>query len=168
MGFRLYEIDGAIQDILDRCAVDPDTGEVAEDWEGFRPDMDAALDALHYDRERIVLYLGAKVKEYDLLADAIKAETKRLRARAATLENQSERLKNYIRSNIPEGQKYEDGRVKLSWRKSVGVLIRDMSALPDRLVKVERTPMLAEIKKELKEHELPGAELEKRNNLVIR
>jgi len=168
MGFRLYEIDGAIQDILDRCSVDPDTGEAAEDWEGFRPDMDAALDALEYDRERIALHLAAKVKECDLLAKAIKAEVKRLRERTATLEKRSARLQEYIRSNIPEGQKYEDARVRIAWRKGNRVLIRDESALPDRLVKIERTPKLAEIKKELKEHELPGAELDKRNNLVIR
>lgn len=165
---HLYEIDGAIQQILDRCAVDPTTGEAPEEWEGFRPDMEAALDDLEYTRERIALHLGAKVKEYEAMADAISAEAKRLQKRAALFARKADRLKAYIQANVPEGQKYEDERVRISWRKSTRVLIRDQDALPDRLKRVTVAPALDEIRKELKQHELPGAELETRKNLVIR
>ena len=165
---NLYEIDGAIQQILDRCAVDPETGEVAEDWDGFRPDMEAALDALEYERGKLALHLGAKVKEYDALGDAIASEAKRLKARADVLYRRCERLKAYIAENIPSGEVLEDARVRISWRKSQRVLIRDADALPERLWRVKREPALDLIRKELAEHEVAGAQMETRMNLVIK
>jgi len=163
-----YEIDGAIQQILDRCAVDPETGEAAEDWDGFRPDMEAALDALEYERGKVALHLGAKTKEYDALGDAIASEAKRLKSRADVLYRRAERLKAYIAENIPSGEALEDARVRLSWRKSQRVLIRDADALPERLWRVRREPALDLIKKELAEHEVAGAQMETRMNLVIK
>ena len=165
---NLYEIDGAIQQILDRCAVDPETGEVAEDWDGFRPDMEAALDALEYERGKLALHLGAKVKEYDALGDAIASEAKRLKERADVLYRRAERLKAYIAENIPSGSTHEDARVRISWRRSERVLIRDADALPERLWRVRREPALDLIRKELKEHEVAGAQMETRMNLVIK
>ena len=165
---NLYEIDGAIQQILDRCAVDPETGEVAEDWDGFRPDMEAALDALEYERGKLALHLGAKTKEYDALGDAIASEAKRLKERADVLYRRAERLKAYIAENIPSGSTHEDARVRISWRRSERVLIRDADALPERLWRVRREPALDLIRKELKEHEVAGAQMETRMNLVIK
>src|SRR5574338_538929 len=116
---KLYEIDAAIQAILDRCEVNPETGEVDEN--GYRPDLDAALDALEYEREKIALHLGAKVKEYEAFADAIASEAKALRERAGVLSRRAERLRSYIAANIRQGERYADARVALSWRKSAGV-----------------------------------------------
>ena len=164
---KLYEVDGAIQQILDRCAVDPDTGEAPEEWGGFRPDMEAALDALEYKREQLALHLGAKVKEYEALADAIASEAKRLKRRSDVLAARADRLRAYIAANIPEGMKYEDERVRIGWRRSERVLIRDSEALPERLWRVTRAPALDLIRRELKEKEVPGAEMEKRMNLVV-
>src|SRR3990172_8794704 len=163
-----YEIDGAIQQILDRCAVDPETGEAAEDWDGFRPDLAAALDALEYDRGKLALHLAAKTRECAALGDAIASEAKRLKARSDVLARRAERLKAYIAENIPSGSTYEDARVRLSWRKSERVLIRDADALPERLWRVKREPALDLIRKELAEHEVAGAQMETRMNLVIK
>jgi len=168
MHLKLYEIDGAIQQILDRCTVNVETGEVDEF--GFRPDLDAALDALEYERGKIALHLAAKVKEYESFAEAVDSEAKRLRERAGVLNRRAARLRDYIASNIRVGEKYEDQRVQIGWRKSTAVLIRDENALAECFWRVTRAPDLTAIRKELKEGvgEVPGAELETRNHLAIK
>ena len=165
---HLYEIDPAIQAVLDRCEIDTTTGEVMDG--AFREDLDVALDALEYRREKIALHLAARVKEYDALAEAIDGESKRLRERSGVLNRRAARLRDYIASNIRVGEKYEDERVQIGWRKSQAVLIRDESALAECFWRVTRAPDLTAIRKELKDGvgEVPGAELETRNHLSIK
>ena len=73
-----------------------------------------------------------------------------------------------IAENIPSGSTHEDARVRISWRRSERVLIRDADALPERLWRVRREPALDLIRKELAEHEVAGAQMETRMNLVIK
>ena len=166
---HLYEIDDAIEAILNRCQVDETTGEMElYDDSGYRMDLDAALDALNYDREKIALHLACAVKGELAEAEAVEGEKKRLARREQIHRNRAERLKRYIAQNI-NGQKYRDARVQIGWRASVRLLITNPNELPESYVMLVRTPLNDVIKRDLlADRVVPGAQLERRNNLQIR
>ena len=83
---KIYEIPGALRELLDRLDADPDTGEVdGEALAAYAEYTTAAAEKL----EGTACYC----RELKAEAEAIKAEEERLAKRRKALENKSERLK---------------------------------------------------------------------------
>ena len=70
-GFKLYEIDHMLAEAIAAAAekIDPETGELPEDWYNF-------LDAVQYDRDRKCLDVARYIKSLDAEAEAIKADVR--------------------------------------------------------------------------------------------
>ena len=112
-------------------------------------------------------------KSLNATAATIKDESKRLAERADRVERQAEYLRKYIEMSLPPGEKYEDARVSLKWRKSEAVKVTNILDVPPEYWRetVTREPdkrKLAPALKALKPGEMiPGAILEQRMNLQI-
>lgn len=101
---------------------------------------------------------------------AFKDEAKRLSAKAKTLENMTERLKNNIDHVMKENQLTEKkvGLFKCYYKKSETVEIDNLDALPDEFRKVTIAADKVAIKKAIKnKQEVAGARIEKHLNLQI-
>ena len=101
---------------------------------------------------------------------AFKDEAKRMQAKAKTLENMTERLKNNIDHFTKENQLTEKkvAQFKCYYKESETVEIDDLDALPDEFRKVTIAADKVAIKKAIKnEQEVAGARIEKHLNLQI-
>lgn len=114
----IYEIDSAVMSLID-----PETGEIA-DYETFA--------ALQMERGKKVENVALWVKNLTALSESIAAEKKNLDARKKTVDNQISRLKEYL-SYALDGQKFERGTVRVSFRNSSAVQITDIYAAVDYL-----------------------------------
>ena len=158
---KLYELSDAIERIYQDC-VDRETGELREDF-------DALLDSLEMDRDKLALQIGRILVGEEIEAEAVKMQADRLAERARIHRNHAERLKAYLRENLPEGHKLRDDCVRISWRKSRAVVITDESKLPDDVCKVVRTPSKTMIKAAIEDGEaLEGAYIEELQNLQVK
>ncbi len=113
---NLYEIDAAIQEILDRM-VDPETGEVSDD-------ALSVLEGLGVQRQDKIENIALYIKNLAADAAAIKAEEDTLSKRRKTAESQVSRLKSYLSEHMM-GEKMETPRVKIGWRSSTSVYIEN-------------------------------------------
>ena len=102
---KLYEIDAAIQNLLDSMTVDPDTGEAKLDEE--------ALAGLQMERERKLEGVALAIKNMSAEAEAIKAEENNLAKRRKALENKVEGMKGFLRDAL-DGEKLKTPRVSVS------------------------------------------------------
>lgn len=101
---------------------------------------------------------------------AFKDEAKRMQAKAKTLENMTERLKNNIDHVMKENQLIEKkvGQFKCYYKESETVEIDNLDALPAEFRKVTIAADKVAIKKAIKaEQEVSGARIEKHLNLQI-
>lgn len=101
---------------------------------------------------------------------AFKDEAKRMQAKAKTLENMTERLKNNIDHVMKENQltKKKVGQFKCYYKESETVEVDDLDALPDEFRKVTIAADKVAIKKAIKnKQEVAGARIEKHLNLQI-
>lgn len=161
---KLYEIPGALRDLLDRLDADPDTGEV---------DGDALAAYAEYQGQAAGKLEGTAcyVRELEAEADAIKAEEDRLAKRRKALENKSSRLKTYMMPALEAmGGKVKGVMASVRIGKSQGVTVFDLDALPDAFKRVKTTlaPDKVALKNALKSGEvIPGAALEDRKSVVI-
>lgn len=158
----LFEIDQAILG-----CVDAETGEVV--------DFDK-LDELTMAREEKLENIALYIKALKAEAAAIREEEKSLAARRKVKENKVERLREYL-SRALDGQPFETARVALSFRSSQAVKVTDNVALLDFLedgyddclsykaptVRLDGVKLL--IKRGV---DVPGAEIETRNNLQMK
>lgn len=98
--------------------------------------------------------LAAYIRHQEALAEARKAEAKRIYALAKQAENQANRLRQYLLNQmVATGNTRIDGvSVKVGVRKKPPLvkINCNLSELPDEYVKIEYTPKLAEIRKLLK------------------
>lgn len=161
---KIYEIPGALRELLDRLDADPDTGEVdGETLAAYAEYNAAAAEKL----EGTACY----VRELKAEAGAIKAEEERLAKRRKALENKSERLKNYMMPALEAmGGKVKGVMASVRIGKSQAVTVFDIDALPDTFKHVKTTidPDKVALKKALKSGEvIPGAALEDRQSVVI-
>ena len=161
---KIYEIPGALRELLDRLDADPDTGEVdGEALAAYAEYNAAAAEKL----EGTACY----VRELKAEADAIKAEEERLAKRRKALENKSERLKNYMMPALEAmGGKVKGVMASVRIGTSQAVTVFDIDALPDAFKHVKTTidPDKVALKKALKSGEvIPGAALEDRQSVVI-
>lgn len=161
---KIYEIPGALRNLLDRLDVDPDTGEV---------DGDALVAYAEYQGQAAEKLEGTAcyVRELEAEAEAIKAEEERLAKRRKALENKSERLKAYMMPAIEVmGGKVKGVMASLRISRTQAVYVFDLDALPDAFKHVKTTiaPDKVALKKALKAGEdIPGAALEDRQSVVI-
>lgn len=159
---NLYELTAELQRAMSNLVVDEETGEVR----GFE-----AVDALDVAFEDKAEAYALTIKNYLAFADAVKAESDKLKARADAARGYAERLKQHLAQSMNEvgKNKVETARAVLSFRKSTSVKITDETALADSLWKVKREPNKTEIGKLLKAGSaVPGAELETRMNLQVK
>lgn len=161
---KIYEIPGALRELLDRLDADPDTGEVdGEALAAYAEYNAAAAEKL----EGTACY----VRELKAEADAIKAEEERLAKRRKALENKSSRLKTYMMPALEAmGGKVKGVMASVRIGKSQAVTVFDLDALPDAFKRVvtKVDPDKVALKKALKAGEdIPGAALEDRQSVVI-
>lgn len=161
---KIYEIPGALRELLDNLDPDPDTGEV---------DGEALAAYAEYNAAAAEKLEGTACYCRELLAEseAIKAEEERLAKRRKALENKSERLKNYLMPALEAmGGKVKGIMASVRIGKSQAVTVFDIDALPDTFKHVKTTidPDKVALKKALKSGEvIPGAALEDRQSVVI-
>ena len=149
---NIYEIDNTIltasEAILD--LVDEETGEVT-DIDQFEA-LKAEIDGLQMERNQKISNIACWIKNLKAEADAIKLEKMKLADRQRACENKAESLQKYLEYAL-NGAKFEDARVKISYRtsKSVG-FTDDFSAesLPAEFQKVTIEPKRADIMAALK------------------
>lgn len=126
----LYEINQAIQDLYDSM-VDPETGEVSEDFNSM-------FDMLDMARGEKIENIALWIKDLKAEAEAIRVEAKKLTDRARVTENKAERLKNYLDYNL-HGDKFSTPKVAVSFRntRSVDVEPDAWMHLPDKYLRRE-------------------------------
>lgn len=161
---KIYEIPGALRELLDRLDADPDTGEV---------DGEALAAYAEYQGQAAEKLEGTAcyVRELEAEAEAIKAEEDRLAKRRKALEGKSARLKAYMMPALEAmGGKVKGVMASVRIGKSQAVYVFDLDALPDAFKRVmtKVDPDKVVLKKALKAGEdIPGAALEDRQSVVI-
>jgi uncharacterized protein (UPF0179 family) len=161
MSLKLYEINKMYYECLDQT--------INEDGEIVDVDLYELLDDIQEELEKKALNVGAMFKSLSAEADAIKQEETKLSKRRKVLENQADRLKEYLFMNVPDGIKLEDARCKLSWRKSEMIEIENPEILPKELQKVVINADKAKVKELLKSgKQLEGCRIIQKNNIQIR
>jgi hypothetical protein len=161
MSLKLYEINDLYYECLSQTI--DEEGEVKD------TELYELLDDIQEELEKKALNVGAMFKSLSAEAFAIRQEEVSLAKRRRSIENQAERLKEYLFMNVPSGLKLSDARCKLSWRKSEVVDIENPEALPGELQKVVITADKAKVKELLKQgKQLEGCRLIEKDNLQIK
>lgn len=177
---KLYEIDAAIQEILDGMTVDEVTGEAILDWE--------ELEALQMARTEKLEGAALAVKNLEAEAAAIEVEENKLAARKTAAKNRAKSIRLWIAYNLG-AEKLSTPRVSMSVRPGTSsAKIDDVHAVVEwynktrkelldkeseetdaefdriteltKLVWPDPEVSKAGIKKLLKDYEIPGVHLE--------
>ena len=117
---KLYEVNLAIQQVIDQIDFDPETGEILCDSEA----LFAQLNALEMERKSILSYLAKVVLNLRSDAAALKTEEDRLKDRRKKLEAKEERLLSILDRECA-GEKTDCGVATFSYRASTKVDISD-------------------------------------------
>ena len=158
----LYDIDNRLQEL-----VDPKTGEIA-DYEAF--------EALDMERNRKLENMACWIKNMKADMDGIAAEVKALQARKTAIAKRAERIAGYLQEALA-GQKFETPKCSITYRNSTAVVIGDSATVVEYLESHGHTDCVTyaepkidknELKKLLNDGEVPGASLEKRQNMQIK
>lgn len=158
----LYDIDNRLQEL-----VDPETGEIA-DYEAF--------EALDMERNRKLENMACWIKNMKADVDGIAAEVKALQARKTAIAKRAERIAGYLQEALA-GQKFETPKCSITYRNSTAVVIGDSATVVEYLESHGHTDYVTyaepkidknELKKLLNDGEVPGASLEKRQNMQIK
>lgn len=152
----LYEIDREIMGCIDM-----DTGEVV--------DIER-LSELQMERERKLEGVALWIKNLKADAAAYKAEKDAFAERERQAKGKAERLSEWLAAAL-DGEKMNTNRVAVTFRKSEAVKITDLDAIPNSYLveTVTESPDKVAIKVALKQGlEIPGCELELKNNIQIK
>ncbi len=152
----LYEIDQQIM-----SCVDMDTGEIV--------DMDK-LSELQIERETKLENIALWIKNLKAEEAALKAEKDAFAEREKQTKAKREKLSEWLTGAL-NGEKMSTSKVSISFRKSESVKISDIDAIPmDYIVEtITESPDKVAIKAALKNGlEVPGCELELKNNISIK
>ena len=167
-GFKLWEIDSLLRDAIESAeqSVNPETGEMPEDWASF-------LDTVQMERDAKALAVASYVRELEAEAAAVELEKKRLTKRQQVLENKAGRVRDYLAGFLQVGEKLKDARVSIGWRKSSAVnVLAPVESLPAEYVRVipeQREPDKVALGAALKEgKEIAGVELVTRHSVQIK
>ena len=143
--YELYEVKAELKHALEIAR------DQAEENGGLIPDSLAEwIDDLEMEREQLIGDLARSVKNYQAEIDALKAEEARLKARRLIAEKCANSIKDAIENVLGVGNKYTDGVIKLSWRKSEKCIISDDGSIPNDFIKIKREPDVAKIKSAIK------------------
>lgn len=161
MSMSIYDIDSAIVSLIDE-----ETGEISDE---------EAFDALQMERDAKVENIGLYYKDLTAEAKAIKEEEASLAARRKSVENKAERLKKLLNYAL-QGQKFSSPRLKVSYRKSSTVELKDgftawaEENADDLLTYSEPKPNKTAIKAAIKDGRVPEnlAAIETHENLSIK
>ena len=164
----IYPIDETIERLL-ASFVDEETGEVLFSDE----EMTARIEAAKVEFTTLVTNLRNEYINRTAEAEAIKAERAKLEKRQKSATAAADRAKRFL-AFLTKGEKYSDGIVKISYRKSDGLVIENRDSLlawatdNGRFLK---EPELREgdIKQAIKNgEEIPFAHIEERNNIQVK
>lgn len=152
---RLWELSEEIQQLENAIALVLEDESLSEEdketevQQAFHQWL-ASGESFKVKAERVAAY----IRHQEALAEARKAEAKRIRTLAEQAENQATRLRNYLTNQMLRSDiKRIDGvTVKIGLRKKQPrvMLNVDPSELPPEYVQVEYTPKLSKIKELLK------------------
>ena len=118
---NLFQIDEEIMN-----CVDMETGEIIDT---------AKLDKLQMERDEKIENIGCWIKNLTADAEALKEQKLTFAERQKAAENKVESLKRYL-SNYLAGQKFSTPKVVISFRKTSGVSVTDITAIPKKYLKV--------------------------------
>lgn len=153
----IFDIDEAILKL-----VDEETGEVV--------DIEA-LEALEMERDKKVSNIACWIKQLDAEAEAIKAEKKKLADRQTAKENKAKQLREFL-ARVLNGEKYEDARCKVSYRRSESVEVSediDYNYIPAEYVKTVQSIDKTAIKTAIKAgHTFKGVQLVQNTSVQIK
>lgn len=141
-------------------AVNTETGEVI-DW--------AALDALQMDFNEKAENIALWIRNLDVEIEGVKNQKIIFAARQKVAENKRDFLKKYLATCL-QGQSFKTDRVKVGYRKSEVVTVRNIEDVPTEYLKytaptVDKTA----VKKELKAgNTVPGCVLEVKQNIQVK
>ena len=159
---KLYEIDSAIEDLLDR-----ETGEIS--------DVEAFANLRMMREEKLE---GAALYAKNLASDikALQEEEKNLHERRTVLEHKRERLERWL-STVLDGEKFSTPRCDVRFRRSQALEITDERTLREWLAMSAPSYLIAQdpkidkagIKDAVKSGaEIPCVELVTRQNIAIK
>lgn len=158
----LYELSKDYEELQAMLEV----AETDEDMEAIQNTLDMLDCSIDEKIENTAMFI------HNIKGDiqAFKDEAKRMQAKAKTLENMTERLKNNIDHVMKKNQLTEKkvGLFKCYYKASETVEIDNLDALPDEFRKVTIAADKVAIKKAIKaEQEVAGVRIEKHMNLQI-
>jgi hypothetical protein len=159
-----YHLDCEIRHVTQRmhAEADPETGAVPDEvWQ--------RLDDLAAEGEARLVELACVLKEQRAEAEAVKAEAKHLRDRAAKIDAMCERLEAVLEDRVGEDG-ISDPRVTARWRtsKSVEVTV-DPKQLPELYQRVKIEADKVGLRKALDAGaEIPGADVVTDRHLIVK
>jgi hypothetical protein len=169
MSNSLYQITNEFLEIVGQLE------EMELDQETFQDTLDSLQVPIEQKVENIVKYM----KSLEALAEAKKAEAKRLSESAASDLKKAEFFKNYMTDNLKKAgiNKLQAGVFSLGWRKGSEVVQVDESKIPRAdewpELYIDRDPVFmgkTDLKKMIKEgQEIPGVSLVRNpDSLVVK
>lgn len=164
--FKLYHVAGDIEILLDQFIEAENAG--AE--EAHLLAIKARLLSSTEERDKLIASACAHIKNIGAAAIILRGEEARLKERRMRAEDSDERISIQLSKLLPQ-EKWSNGVHSIGWRKSVAVNIIDQAIIPEEFMKTEvvKTPMKAAIKNVIESGaQVPGCELESRNNIQIR
>jgi Siphovirus Gp157 len=163
---KLYDINTEIhtvQMMMEEWAIEHD-GDITD----FP--LNENLAGIEMERETKLLSIACVIKDYEGDAEKLEAEIKRQTKRKKSAESKAESMRIWLERNLEPGEKLEDHRAGIGWRKSTALeMTCQPESLPDYLQKVTIKADMNNIKDCLKRGELvPGCALVTKQNLQIR
>ena len=155
----LYELTGQYKELAD----------LAEDIELFQDTLES-MDFHDQLADKAESYVKVSLS-LEAQSKAIKEEVKKLQARAKSIDNNIQRLKENLAEamQVMEMDKIDTGLHKLSFRKSKAVVIDDEHLIPSEFTSTEIKVNKTELKKAIQGGlEIKGAHIEEKKSLSIR
>ena len=129
------------------------------------------LNELQMEREQKISNVARWYKDLKAEAEAIKTEKQNLTHRQQVCENKMESLKNYL-EHVLGGEKFKDGAVSISYRKSKGVHFAEnfsFDNVPKKFLKFTIDAKKTEMREAIENgEEIPGVSLIEKNNVIIK
>jgi len=160
---KLYEIDQALEEALNKTVVNEETGEVI-----VMPDFEL-IEQLQMERDKKIENVCRFVKNATSEAKAIADEIKQFTARKKVLENQVDRAKSFVEFALA-GEKFESPTVSVTYRTSKSIVVDDLAAIPEEFIRYKEPEAdKMAIKAALKAGEtVPGAHEEETKSIQIK
>jgi flagellar motor protein MotB len=161
---RLWELSDSIRELEESIAAILEDDSLSEETHETKLQQAfsqwlATGESFKIKAEQVAAY----IRHQEALAEARKAEAKRIRALAEIAENQANRLRNYLTSQMLRAgtDKIDGATVKISLRKKPPQVVLNISPeeLPTECVKVTYEPKLTKIKELLKQGSIDWAYL---------